>query len=77
MPLSNEAKYESIGNFWDNSPIGRCCRSLKTECIPNTGYQEFSEVKQRISNYMRGYYSRLIPHSYKDELTPNKSEKRC
>ena len=34
------------GNCWDNSPMERFFRSLKTEWIPTIGYQSFSEAKQ-------------------------------
>lgn len=64
------------GNCWDNSPMERFFRSLKTEWIPTTGYRSFTEAKQRISDYILGYYSRLRPHSYNGGLTPNESEKR-
>lgn len=64
------------GNCWDNSPMERFFRSLKTEWIPTTGYRSFTEAKQKISDYIHGYYSRLRPHSYNGGLTPNESEKR-
>ncbi|HCL6507183.1 TPA: hypothetical protein N2Q67_004944, partial [Citrobacter freundii] len=34
------------------------------------------EAKQKIGDYIHGYYSRLRPHSYNGGLTPNESEKR-
>lgn len=54
----------------------RFFRSLKTEWIPTTGYGSFTEAKQKIGEYIHGYYSRLRPHSYNGGLTPNESEKR-
>tara|TARA_R110002020_G_C16215717_1_gene767317 strand:+ start:424 stop:1272 length:849 start_codon:yes stop_codon:yes gene_type:complete len=64
------------GNCWDNSPMERFFRSLKTEWVPTTGYRNFTEAKQRISDYILGYYSRWRPHSYNGGLTPSESEKR-
>ncbi|MBD3756365.1 MAG: IS3 family transposase [Gammaproteobacteria bacterium] len=64
------------GNCWDNSPMERFFRSLKTEWIPATGYRSFTEAKQKIGDYINGYYNRLRPHSYNGGLTPNESEKR-
>ncbi|RAJ98462.1 putative transposase [Aliidiomarina maris] len=54
----------------------RFFRSLKTEWVPATGYWSFIEAKQRISDYILGYYSRLRPHSYNGGLTSSESEKR-
>lgn len=64
------------GNCWDNSPMERFFRSLKTEWIPTTGYKNFSEAKHRINDYIIGYYSSIRPHSYNGDLTPNESEIR-
>jgi putative transposase len=64
------------GNCWDNSPMERFFRSLKTEWIPTIGYQSFSEAKHRINDYIIGYYSEIRPHSYNGGLTPNESEYR-
>lgn len=64
------------GNCWDNSPMERFFRSLKTEWIPTTGYPNFSEAKHCINDYIIGYYSGIRPHSYNGGLTPNESEYR-
>jgi putative transposase len=64
------------GNYWDNSPMERFFRSLKTEWIPTTGYGGFSEAKQCINDYIIGYYSEIRPHSYNGGLTLNESEYR-
>ncbi len=64
------------GNCWDNSPMERFFRSLKTEWIPTTGYRNFSEAKHCINDYIIGYYSEIRPHSYNGGLTPNESEYR-
>ncbi|HDS1209353.1 TPA: IS3 family transposase, partial [Shewanella algae] len=64
------------GNCWDNSPMERFFRSLKTEWIPMTGYRDIGEAKSEISRYVTGYYSQLRPHQYNSGLTPNESERR-
>lgn len=63
------------GNCWDNSPMERFFRSLKTEWVPATGYQSFIEAKNAITRYIIGYYSELRPHWYNGGLTPNESER--
>ncbi|WP_114987154.1 IS3 family transposase [Pragia fontium] len=63
------------GNCWDNSPMERFFRSLKSEWVPNCGYANFSEANMAITNYIIGYYSQLRPHQYNGGLTPNESER--
>ncbi|SXE45840.1 transposase [Klebsiella variicola] len=63
------------GNCWDNSPMERFFRSLKTEWVPNNGYASFSEASAAITNYITEYYSQLRPHQYNGGLTPNESER--
>jgi putative transposase len=64
------------GNCWDNSPMERFFRSLKTEWIPTTGYRTFIEAENAVVKYIIRYYSEVRPHSYNGGLTPNESEKR-
>ncbi|KKF38148.1 transposase [Erwinia tracheiphila] len=64
------------GSCWDNSPMERFFRSLKTEWIPDTGYSHSSEAQRSITNYITGYYSHLRPHQYNGGMTPNESEQR-
>lgn len=63
------------GNCWDNSPMERFFRSLKSEWVPNCGYANFGEANNAITNYIIGYYSQLRPHQYNGGLTPNESER--
>jgi putative transposase len=62
------------GNCWDNSPMERFFRSLKTEWVPEMGYRSFAEAKRSILNYMSGYYSSTRPHQHNGGLPPNKAE---
>lgn len=63
------------GNCWDNAPMERFFRSLKTEWVPTLGYRNFIEAQQEIIRYIIGYYSQLRPHQYNGGLTPNESER--
>ncbi len=63
------------GNCWDNAPMERFFRSLKTEWVPLSGYRSFAEAQQEIIRYIIGYYSQLRPHQYNGGLTPNESER--
>ncbi|GIU52869.1 integrase [Shewanella sairae] len=64
------------GNCWDNSPMERFFRSLKTEWIATTGYRNLTEAQHEITRYIIGYYCQLRPHQYNGGLTPNESERR-
>jgi putative transposase len=64
------------GNCWDNSPMERFFRSLKTEWIPETGYRSFEQAKQSITEYIIGYYSQFRPHTHNGGLAPNEAEKQ-
>jgi len=45
------------GNCWDNSPMERFFRSLKSEWIPEIGYSSFEKASQGVTDYILGYYS--------------------
>jgi len=64
------------GNCWDNAPMERFFRSLKSEWIPTIGYRSFSEAKSEIINYIIGYYSQVRPHRHNDGLAPNVAEQK-
>ncbi|WP_104036060.1 IS3 family transposase [Vibrio jasicida] len=63
------------GNCWDNSPMERVFRSLKTEWVPKNGYRSFTEAYQAVTDYLVGYYNQHRPHQYNGGLTPNESER--
>jgi putative transposase len=63
------------GNCWDNSPMERFFRSLKTEWIPEVGYDSFEAAKYGITDYVIGYYSQFRPHTHNNGLAPNVAEK--
>lgn len=64
------------GNCWDNAPMERLFRSLKTEWIPATGYISLTEATRDISAYLMGYYNWQRPHSYNEGIPPAKAEDR-
>ncbi|WP_262198900.1 integrase core domain-containing protein, partial [Serratia ficaria] len=63
------------GNCWDNAPMERFFRSLKTEWMPTKGYNSINEAQSAIIRYITGYYSAIRPHWYNGGLTPNESER--
>ncbi|KDT49725.1 integrase core domain protein [Escherichia coli 3-267-03_S1_C3] len=58
------------GNCWDNSPMERFFRSLKTEWVPTNGYAGKDEARQQINDYILNYYNSVRPHHYNGGLTP-------
>ena len=42
------------GNCWDNAPMERFFRSVKSEWIPKIGYSSFEEAERMISQYITG-----------------------
>ncbi|MEJ8912941.1 IS3-like element ISEc31 family transposase [Escherichia coli] len=64
------------GNCWDNSPMERFFRSLKTEWVLTDGYTGKDVARQQISSYILNYYNSVRPHHYNGGLTPEESENR-
>ncbi len=62
------------GNCWDNAPMERFFRSLKTEWVPTLGYRNLQEAELSIKDYILGYYCETRPHSYNGGLTPAGAE---
>ncbi|EGF8263879.1 TPA: IS3 family transposase, partial [Escherichia coli] len=58
------------GNCWDNSPMERFFRSMKTEWVPTDGYTGKDVARQQISSYILNYYNSVRPHHYNGGLTP-------
>jgi putative transposase len=61
-------------NCWDNSPMERFFRSIKTEWVPVLGYRSFADAKRALLNYMTGYYSQTRPHQDNGGLPLNQAE---
>ncbi|MGU5765789.1 integrase core domain-containing protein, partial [Aeromonas allosaccharophila] len=64
------------GNCWDNAPMERLFRSLKSEWLPATGYMGLREAKRDISYYLMVYYNWRRPHQHNDGIPPAKAEVR-
>lgn len=62
------------GNCWDNAPMERFFRSLKSEWVPEIGYRSFVEAERMIMQYITGYYSQHRPHQHNGGVSPNKAE---
>lgn len=62
------------GNCWDNAPMERVFRSLKTEWIPACGYTSIAEAGRDIGHYLMNYYNWQRPHSYNQGLSPGMAE---
>lgn len=62
------------GNCWDNSPMERVFRSLKSEWIPSLGYRSKTEAAKDISYYLMDYYNWRRPHQLNDGVPPAKAE---
>ncbi|EPB4446977.1 TPA: IS3 family transposase, partial [Pseudomonas aeruginosa] len=56
------------GNCWDNSPMERLFRSLKSEWVPSTGYLTAQEAQRDISHYLMHRYNWIRPHQFNDGL---------
>lgn len=64
------------GNCWDNAPMERLFRILKTEWLSATGYMSLREAKWDISYYLVDYYNWRRPHQHNDGLPPAEAENR-
>src|SRR5690625_1562966 len=64
------------GNCWDNAPMERVFRSLKTEWVPKNGYVSVHHAIKEVSYYLITYYNTQRPHHYNQGLTPVHTEKK-
>ncbi|MBK61286.1 MAG: IS3 family transposase [Pseudomonas sp.] len=64
------------GNCWDNSPMERLLRSLKSEWIPQTGYLTAQQAQRDISYYLMHRYNWVRPHQFNDGLPPAVAEEK-
>ena len=64
------------GNCWDNAPMERLFRSLKTEWIPRHGYRSFQETIHDVGEYLMSYDNRERVHSDNKYVTPEMQEHR-
>ncbi|KAF0809710.1 transposase OrfAB subunit B [Alcanivorax sp. S71-1-4] len=64
------------GNCWDNSPMERLFRSLKTEWVPPLGYRSPEAARKDVGQYLMGYYNQQRPHRHNGGLSPAKAEEK-
>ncbi|WP_371365441.1 IS3 family transposase [Pseudomonas sp. QL9] len=62
------------GNCWDNAPMERFFRSLKSEWIPPSGYVDQPQAEADVLRYVTDYYNHQRPHSHNDYQTPARRE---
>ncbi|MDH4582510.1 IS3 family transposase [Pseudomonas sp. BN415] len=62
------------GNCWDNAPMERLFRSLKSEWIPAKGYADQAQAEADVLRYLTDYYNHQRPHSYNQYQTPAQQE---
>lgn len=58
------------GNCYDNSPMERLFRSLKTEWVPTVGYMTTALAEQDIGRYLMQRYNWTRPHQYNGFVPP-------
>ena len=64
------------GNCWDNSPMERLFRSVKTEWVPSAGYVTAQEAQRDISHYLMHRYNWIRPHQFNQGLPPAVAEEK-
>lgn len=64
------------GNCWDNAPMERLFRSLKSEWVPTVGYSTAQEAHRDISHYLMHRYNWLRPHQFNEGVAPAVAEEK-
>jgi putative transposase len=64
------------GNCWDNAPMERVFRSLKTEWIPTVGYMTIQKAHRHISHYLMHRNNWIRPHQFNGRLAPAQAEEK-
>lgn len=64
------------GNCWDNAPMERLFRSLKSEWVPTVGYATAQEAHRDISHYLMHRYNWLRPHQFNGGMAPAVAEEK-
>ncbi|PXF29657.1 transposase, partial [Pokkaliibacter plantistimulans] len=65
------------GNCWDNAPMERLFRSVKSEWVPKCGYTSLDQAIKDIGDYLMSYYNEQRPHCHNGGLTPVMREKEA
>jgi putative transposase len=64
------------GNCWDNSPMERLFRSLKSEWAPAMGYRSLPDAKKDVGSYLMDYYNQQRPHNFNGGISPVTAEEK-
>ncbi len=64
------------GNCYDNSPMERLFRSLKTEWVPTVGYMTTALAEQDIGRYLMQRYNWIRPHQHNGFIPPAVAEEK-
>src|SRR3569832_547885 len=64
------------GYCWDNAPMERLFRSLKTEWIPRLGYTSAQQAHRDISHYLMHLYNWQRPHQFNNGLAPAEDKEK-
>lgn len=64
------------GNCWDNAPMERLFRGLKTEWMPSLGYPSLDEAEVDVGRYLMDYYNWERPHQLNEGLPLALTEKK-
>lgn len=64
------------GNCWDNAPMERLFRSLKTEWVPSVGYRSAHDAQRDISHYLMHRYNWQRPHQFNGGIPPAVAEEK-
>jgi putative transposase len=62
------------GNCWDNAPMEKLFRSLKTEWMPELGCGCELEASKDVSFHLVDYYNWVRPHAVNEALPPAMAE---
>jgi putative transposase len=62
------------GNCWNNAPIERLLRILKSESISVGSYRRLAEAKSDMFCYLFDYYHQRRPYSFNAGLPPDIAE---
>lgn len=64
------------GDCWDNVPMERLFRSLKTEWISALGYRSLVDAEKDVRSYLMDYYNKQRPHTFNGGISPFMAEKK-
>lgn len=64
------------GNCYDNAPMERLFRSLKTEWVPTVGYMTTALAEQDIGRYLMQRYNWTRPHQHNGFVSPAIAEEK-